>query len=98
MLCNKKQILFGRPYHGEKGKVKFTFDPFYKFLKTNDWDITKDLTHQMLKKMNGLSREKFHVDENIKKWVYVVNVEIIKREKVEQDDMDFTPDEEESPY
>jgi hypothetical protein len=52
----------------------------------------------MLKKMNGLSREKFHVDENIKKWVYVVNIEIIKREKVEQDDMDFTPDEEESPY
>ena len=56
---NKKQILFGRPYHGEEGKVKFTFDPFYKFLKTNDWEITKDLTHQMLKKMDGLSREKF---------------------------------------
>ena len=95
---NKKQILFGRPYHGEEGKVKFTFDPFYKFLKTNDWEITKDLTHQMLKKMDGLSREKFHVDENIKKWVYVADAEIIKRETVEQDDMDFTPGEEESPY
>ena len=78
--------------------VKFTFDPFYKFLKTNDWDITKDLTHQMLKKMNGLSREKFHVDENIKKWVYVVDIKTIKRETVQQDDMDFTPNEEERPY
>ena len=95
---NKKQILFGRPYHGEEGKVKFTFDPFYKFLKTNDWDITKDLTHQMLKKMDGLSREKFHVDENIKKWVYVADVEIIKRETIEPDDMDFTPTDEGSPY
>ena len=45
------------------------------------------------------SREKsFHVDENIKKWVYVADAEIIKRETVEQDDMDFTPGEEESPY
>jgi hypothetical protein len=52
----------------------------------------------MLKKMAGFSREKFHVDENIKKWVYVADTEIIKRETVEQDDMDFTPSEEESPY
>ena len=95
---NKKQVLFGRPYHGEEGKVKFTFDPFYKFLRTNDWEISKDLTHQMLKKMDGISREKLHVDANIKKWVYVTDVEIIKRETVEQDDIDFTPGEEESPY
>ena len=52
----------------------------------------------MLKKMDGLSREKFHVDENIKKWVYVADAEIIKRETIEPDDMDFTPGEEESPY
>ena len=53
---------------------------------------------QMLKKMNGLSREKFHVDENIKKWVYVVDAETIKRETIEQDDMDFNTGEDESPY
>ena len=52
----------------------------------------------MLKKMDGLSRERFHVDENIKKWVYVVDIKTIKRETVQQDDMDFTPNEEESPY
>ena len=52
----------------------------------------------MLKKMNGLSREKFHVDENIKKWVYVADVEIIKKETIELDDIDFTGGEEESPY
>ena len=93
----KKNLIFGRPFHEENGLVKFTFDSFYKFLKTNDWEITKDITHQMLKKTEGVSREKFHIDENVKKWVYVIDPEVIKKEKVKHDDIDFGQ-EEESPY
>mgnify|MGYP003637664557 FL=1 len=93
----KKNILFGRPFHEEKGPVRFTFEPFYKFLKTNDWEINKDLTHQMLKKINGVSREKFHITADVKRWVYVINPEEIKKEIVKHDDLDFGQ-EEESPY
>ena len=51
----------------------------------------------MLKKTEGVSREKFHIDENVKKWVYVIDPEVIKKEKVKHDDIDFGQ-EEESPY
>jgi len=94
---DKKNILFGRPFHEEKGPVRFTFEPFYKFLKTNDWEINKDLTHQMLKKTSGVSREKFHITEDVKRWVYVINPEEIKKEIIKHDDLDFGQ-EEESPY
>jgi len=70
---------------------------FYKFLKTNDWEINKDLTHQMLKKINGVSREKFHITADVKRWVYVIDPTEIKKEIVKHDDLDFGQ-EEESPY
>jgi hypothetical protein len=91
----KKQLLFNRPYH-EEGKVRFIFSGFYKFLKTNDWSIGEDITHQMLKKMKGVSREKFHIEENVKKWVYVLDSEEFKNKEPEQDEVDFS--QEEAPY
>ena len=93
----KKNILFGRPFHEEKGPVRFTFDPFYKFLKTNDWEINKDLTHQMLKKTKGVNREKFHIEGEIKRWVYVIDPEEIRKEIIKHDDIDFGQ-EEGAPY
>ena len=97
---NKKQILFGRPFHEEDGesvKVKFMFDPFFKFLKTNNWEISENDTHTMLKKANGLAREKLHIDGDIKKWVYVLDSTEFKKEEVEHEDIDFGQ-ESEAPY
>jgi hypothetical protein len=89
----KKQLLFNRPYH-EDGKVRFIFEGFFKYLKTNDWNIGEDLTHQMLKKMKALSREKFHIEKNNKKWVYVLDEKLFKKEEMEpeQDRIDFGQD------
>ena len=95
---NKKQLLFSRPYH-EDGKVRFIFEGFFKFLKTNDWSMGEDLTHQMLKKMKALSREKFHIEQNNKRWVYVLDEKLFKKEEIEpeQDNIDFGQDTE-APY
>ena len=94
----KKQLLFNRPYH-EDGKVRFIFEGFFKFLKTNDWSMGEDLTHQMLKKMKALSREKFHIEQNNKRWVYVLDEKLFKKEEIEpeQDNIDFGQDTE-APY
>ena len=92
----KKQLLFNRPYH-ENGKVRFIFDGFFKYLKTNEWSIGEDLTHQMLKKLKGLSREKFHIEKNNKRWVYVLDSSAFNKEEIEQDDIDFGQDTE-APY
>ena len=94
----KKQLLFSRPYH-EDGKVRFIFEGFFKFLKTNDWNMGEDITHQMLKKMKSLSREKFHIEKNNKRWVYVLDEKLFKKEEIEpeQDNLDFGQDTE-APY
>ena len=92
----KKQLLFNRPYF-EGGKVRFIFNGFYKYLKTNDWSTGEDITHQMLKKMKGVSREKFHIEENVKKWVYVLDIENFKNKEIEHEDIDFGQ-EESAPY
>tara|TARA_R110000737_G_scaffold282002_3_gene288636 strand:- start:1746 stop:3347 length:1602 start_codon:yes stop_codon:yes gene_type:complete len=100
---DKKQILFGKPYHEndpntkEVVRVKFMFDYFYKFLKTNSWETTENTTHQMIKKLAGISREKFHITDDTKKWVYVLEVKEFHSEEVKQDDMDFGQ-ESEVPY
>jgi hypothetical protein len=51
----------------------------------------------MLKKINGVSREKFHIAGDVKRWVYVIDPKEIKKEIVKHDDIDFGQ-EEESPY
>ena len=59
----------------------------------------EDLTHQMLKKMKSLSREKFHIEKNNKRWVYVLDEKLFKKEEIEpeQDNLDFGQDTE-APY
>ena len=59
----------------------------------------EDLTHQMLKKMKALSREKFHIEPNNKRWVYVLDEKLFKKEEIEpeQDNIDFGQDTE-APY
>jgi len=92
----KKQILFNRPYH-EAGKVRFIFDGFFTYLKQMNWTIGEDLTHQMLKKLKGISREKFHIEKNYKRWVYVLEAKQFKNEELEPDELDFGQDKD-SPY
>jgi len=77
--------------------VRFIFNGFYKYLKTNDWSTGEDITHQMLKKMKGIGREKFHIEENVKKWVYVLDIEEFKNKEIEHEDIDFGQ-EESAPY
>jgi hypothetical protein len=89
---DKKQILFGRPFHEEIDKVlyvKFMFDPFYKFLKTNNWEPTENITHQMIKKLEGISREKLHIDDQQKKWVYVLDAKKFNSQEIKGDEVDF---------
>ena len=89
---DKKQILFGRPYHEEIDKilhVKFMFDPFYKYLKTNNWEPTENITHQMIKKLTGISREKLHINDEQKKWVYVLDSKKFNSEEIKGDSIDF---------
>ena len=75
--------------------VDDVFGDFFKYLKSDDWIITSDLTHQMLKKINGVSREKFHIKEGVKRWVYVLNKETFESEpEVQQEVSDFTNKEE----
>ena len=84
----------GRPFEDEKS-IRFTFGDFWKYLKSDEWETTSDLTHQMLKKINGISREKFHIKEGVKRWVYVLNKEVFEQEpEVEQEIPDFTNKEE----
>ena len=90
---DKKKILLGRPYEDDTA-IRFTFNDFFKYLKADDWNITSDLTHQMLKKIPGVAREKFHIKEGVKRWVYVVNKEKFEEEpEVKQDVPNFSNNE-----
>ena len=45
----------------------------------------------MLKKINGVSREKFHIKEGVKRWVYVLNKETFESEpEVQQEVSDYS--------
>ncbi len=90
---DKKKILLGRPFEDDSS-IRFTFNDFFKYLKSDEWNITADITHQMLKKINGVTREKFHIKEGVKRWVYVVNKEKFEEEpEVKQDVPDFSDNE-----
>jgi len=65
------------------------FDPFYKFLKTNNWEPTENITHQMIKKLTGVSREKLHINDEQKKWVYVLDSKKFNSEEIKGDRIDF---------
>ena len=43
----------------------------------------------MLKKLKGISREKFHIEGNNKRWVYVLDSDSFNKEEIEQDEVDF---------
>jgi hypothetical protein len=53
----------------------------------------------MLKKVTGVTREKFHVKEGVKRWVYVVDKEKFDIEpETEQEIPDYTNKEDESAF
>jgi hypothetical protein len=97
---DRKQILMGRPFSDGTGKRKFMFDGFYKHLQLEEWKASIDITHQMLQKQKGISREKFHIKEGVKKWVYVLDEQSFDREpEVEQSVLNFkTGDDNENEY
>ena len=95
---DRKKILLGRPFEDEAA-IRFTFNDFFKYLKSDEWSINADITHQMLKKVTGVTREKFHVKEDVKRWVYVVNKEKFDPEpETEQEVSDYSNKEEESAF
>ena len=90
-----KRILRGQPYYDENKKLTyFMFTGFYDFIKNQEWKKTENETHMMLKETAGISREKIHIEGNIKKWVYVIDpAQFSVEEEVEQDDVNFpTPE------
>ena len=51
----------------------------------------------MIQRLKGISREKFHIKEGVKKWVYVVDESVFDREpEVEQDTLNFKINNEET--
>ena len=66
------------------------FNGFFKHLQLEEWKVSSDDTHQMIQRLKGISREKFHIKEGVKKWVYVVDESVFDREpEVEQDTLNF---------
>jgi|TARA_R100000093_G_scaffold32721_1_gene17587 hypothetical protein len=95
---DRKKMLLGRPFEDETF-IRFTFNDFFKYLKSDEWSINADITHQMLKKVTGVTREKFHVKEGVKRWVYVVDKEKFDIEpETEQEIPDYTNKEDESAF
>ena len=95
---DKKKILLGRPFEDESS-IKFTFGDFFKYLKADEWNITPDITHQMLKKIPGITRDKFHIKEGVKRWVYVLHKEQFDNEpEVKQEVPEYVTQEKESPF
>ena len=87
---DRKQIMMGRPFADGNGKRRFMFDGFFKHLQLEEWKVSIEITHQMLQKLKGISREKFHIKEGVKKWVYVLNASAFDREpEVEQNILNF---------
>jgi hypothetical protein len=53
----------------------------------------------MLKKIPGITREKFHIKEGVKRWVYVVNKEKFEEEpEIEQEIPDYENKEQEQVF
>jgi hypothetical protein len=82
--------MMGRPFADGNGKRRFMFDGFFKHLQLEEWKVSIEITHQMLQKLKGISREKFHIKEGVKKWVYVLDESAFDREpEVEQNILNF---------
>ena len=95
---DRKKILLGRPFEDEAA-IRFTFNDFFKYLKSDEWSINADITHQMLKKITGVTREKFHVKDDVKRWVYLVDKEKFDPEpETQQEVSDYSNKEEESAF
>ena len=94
---DRKKILLGRPFEDEAA-IRFTFNDFFKYLKSDEWSINADITHQMLKKVTGVTREKFHVKEDVKRWVYVVDKEKFDPEPETEQEVSNYSNEEESAF
>jgi hypothetical protein len=87
----------GRPFADGQGKRRFMFNGFFKHLQLEEWKVSSDDTHQMIQRLKGISREKFHIKEGVKKWVYVVDESVFDREpEVEQDTLNFKINNEET--
>ena len=88
---DKKKIIRGSPYYDENKKsIYFQFDSFFKHLKQNNWNATENDTHSMLKGTEGVSREKIHLEGNVKRWVYVVNETLFEKEdEIKQSAVEF---------
>jgi len=88
---DKKKIIRGSPYYDKSKKsIYFQFDAFYKHLKLANWNISENDTHSMLKAIEGISRDKIHLEGNVKRWVYIVNEETFEKEdEIKQTAVEF---------
>ena len=78
-------------FHDTKNKkIHFTFDTFYtNITDSRKWKYAEHVTHTYLKNIQGLSRGKLHIQENIKRNVYTLDEETFVEEEFKHEKINF---------
>ena len=81
-----------KPFVDTKKKmVHFTFDNLFTHLvDEKKWKFSEENTHLFLKKMGGVTREKLHIQGNVKRNVYSVSITNFEEEKLVREKIEFS--------
>ena len=87
-----------KPFVDTKKKmVHFTFDNLFTHLTDEKkWKFSEENTHLFLKKMGGVTRDKLHIQGNIKRNVYSVSSTNFEEEKLVRDKIEFSNEKKEN--
>jgi len=71
--------------------VHFTFDNLFTHLvDEKKWKFSEENTHLFLKKMGGVTREKLHIQANVKRNVYSVFKDSFEEEPLVHEKIEFS--------
>ena len=81
-----------KPFVDTKKKmVHFTFDNlFIHLVDEKKWKFSEENTHLFLKKMGGVTREKLHIQGNVKRNVYSVSSADFEEEELIPEKIEFS--------
>jgi hypothetical protein len=81
----------------KKNMVHFTFDTLFTHLvDEKKWKFSEENTHFFLKKMGGVTREKLHIQGNVKRNVYSVSKDNFDDEPLVPEKVEFSNEREDS--
>ena len=81
----------------KKNMVHFTFDTLFTHLvDEKKWKFSEENTHFFLKKMGGVTREKLHIQGNVKRNVYSVSKDNFDDEPLVPEKVEFSNETEDS--